>query len=136
MADVGGVHIIASLIAQEIRKRGRSPIAAKNSAQQEAAGADRVATKLGRLQRRITDRLVAIEPSDPDRYAKGLRVFLELVLVEELGSDLIEDPAFVDLLASVHGSMLSCPELAEPIRVAMSSLFMSATGSDLSHPAI
>jgi len=74
------------------------------------------------LQHRIAARLGAIEAADPDRVSKSLRIFLEAVLLEEFGSDLVEDPAFHDLLAAVHASMMSSEQLAEPIQAAMSDL--------------
>ena len=126
MSNVGGVSVLAALIVQEIRARQRTS-EASSAVRRNAVGrgvAQRRAPAASQLtvQHRIAARLGTIEAADPDRISKGLRIFLEAVLLEEFGSDLVEDPAFHDLLAAVHASMLSSEQLAEPIRAAMSDL--------------
>lgn len=129
MPDVGSVSILAALLVQEIRARGRTPGAASPAGRRndprEAAEAAQAGSILT-LQQRITARLRVVEPDDPDRISKGLRIFLEAVLLEELGSDLVDDPAFHTLLTTVHGSMTNSDALAGPIQAAMSDLLRSS----------
>lgn len=125
MPNVGGVSVLAALIVQEIRARRRtseaSSAARRNAVGRGVAQRAPAASQLT-VQHRIAARLGTIEAADPDRVSKSLRIFLEAVLLEEFGSDLVEDPAFHDLLAAVHASMMSSEQLAEQIRAAMSDL--------------
>lgn len=120
MSNVTGASLLATLIAQEIRTRRR----AVSTHRPEPAGAgDRpTADAQQALQQRIANRLGAIDANDPDRHGKGLKVFLEAVLLEEFGSELAEDPAFQQVLVEVHTAMLASPELAPLLRDAMAHL--------------
>jgi hypothetical protein len=56
-------------------------------------------------------RLATIEATDPDRRRKAFRVFLESVLLDEWGSQLINDPAFQQLVDQVQSQMTSEAQL-------------------------
>jgi hypothetical protein len=58
-----------------------------------------------RLAASIARRVVAIDRSDPQRRRKAFRAFLESVMLEEWGEELINDPAFHELVAQVHAQM-------------------------------
>lgn len=125
MANVGGVSVLAALLVEEIRARrrtaGASSSTRRHTGHPDVPERTRASSQLT-LQQRISARLGAIDASDPDRISKGLRVFLEAVLLEEFGSDVVGDPAFQTLLASVQELMMSSDELVEPIREAMAEL--------------
>jgi hypothetical protein len=57
------------------------------------------------LAQAIARRVSVIEPADPDRRRKVFRVFLESMLLEEWGAQLINDPAFYQLVETVHSQM-------------------------------
>ena len=60
----------------------------------------------------IGRRIQAIDPNDPDRRRKAFRVFLESVLLAELGEALINDPAFYQLVDQVQAQMQADADLA------------------------
>lgn len=125
MANVGGVSVLAALLVEEIRARrrtaGASSSTLRHTGRPDAPERTRASSRLT-LQQRISARLSAIEASDPDRISKGLHIFLEAVLLEEFGNEVVGDPAFQTLLASVQELMMSSDELVEPIRDAMAEL--------------
>lgn len=60
-------------------------------------------------------RIRFIEPTDPDRRRKAFRIFIESVLLVELGEELINDPKFYELVAEVESRMRAEPSLAKSI---------------------
>jgi hypothetical protein len=60
----------------------------------------------------IARRVQAIDPGDPDRRRKAFRVFLESVLLAELGEALINDPGFYQLVDQVQSRMQTDADLA------------------------
>jgi hypothetical protein len=66
--------------------------------------ADDLATALAR-------RIAAIDKADPDRRRKAFRVFLESVMLDEWGTQLINDPGFHQLVDSVQAQMETRPDL-------------------------
>ncbi len=61
----------------------------------------------------VAQRVRSITPDDPDRERKALRIFLETVLLSELGQELIGDPAFTLMVDHVQQQMEADPELAQ-----------------------
>lgn len=57
------------------------------------------------LQHRIGVAVRSIQPGDPDRKRKVFRVFLEAVLLQELGDNLKSDPAFFAMVDQVQTLM-------------------------------
>lgn len=48
------------------------------------------------------ERIRTIAPDDPGRIDKALRIFLECVLLAELGSELVSDPSFARMVDHVQ----------------------------------
>ena len=71
-----------------------------------------------RLDQLISQRMAAIPPDDPDRRRKAFRLFLESVLLNELGENLLNDPGFSQLIDTVQLQMESMPETAATIQEA------------------
>jgi hypothetical protein len=65
------------------------------------------------LAEAISRRVAVIDRADPDRRRKAFAVFLESLLLEEWGAELINDPAFYQLVATVQDQMRERPELSE-----------------------
>lgn len=59
----------------------------------------------------IARRVQAIDPDDPERRRKAFRVFLESVLLAELGEALINDAGFYQLVDQVQTRMQADAEL-------------------------
>lgn len=74
---------------------------------------------LGKL---IGQRVAALKKTDPDRGRKAFRIFLESVLINELGENLINDPGFYQIVEDVQAQMENMPEIAEAMRMAISQL--------------
>lgn len=73
-------------------------------------------------------RIRAIAPDEPNRPEKALRVFLECVLVSELGDALVSDPAFYRMLDHVQQQLLADVDLRVASMQAAKVLLDSADG--------
>ncbi|MFL6676161.1 MAG: hypothetical protein ACJ8LG_23065 [Massilia sp.] len=78
----------------------RDGIAARN----ENKGAPRKASRQN-LEQLILERVLAVDPADPDGRRKAFRLFLESVLAHELGPDLLTDAAYNQVVEKVHQTM-------------------------------
>lgn len=70
----------------------------------------------------ITRRVKAIAPDDPRRGRKAFQIFLESILIANFGEQLINDPAFYQLVDRIQTSMESDAELRQLIDAAISHL--------------
>lgn len=61
----------------------------------------------GNLAALIATRTGKIDATDPQRGRKAFRIFLEVVLLKQLGEELMNDPAFYRLLDDVQSAMES-----------------------------
>lgn len=77
-------------------------------------------------QRLILQRVQAIAPDDPQRRRKAFRIFLESVLADELGKDLLNDPAYHRIVDDVCRTMEGNRALAPAIDKAGAYLLDSA----------
>lgn len=95
--------------------------------QGKAATAARSTTSTARdPQRLILQRVLAIDPHDPQRRRKAFRVFMESVLADELGKDLLTDPAWHRIVDDVCRTMEGNAALAPAIDKAGEYLLTSA----------
>ena len=76
----------------------------------------------------VAHRIRSISADDPQRERKAFRIFLETVLLSELGQQLVGDPAFALMVDHVQGQMESDPELAQASLDAARLLLKSAHG--------
>jgi hypothetical protein len=67
-------------------------------------------------------RVRALDPDDPQRERKAFRVFLESVLLAELGENLINDPAFYRMVDDIQQQMEDDGALASSIHEASRQL--------------
>lgn len=67
----------------------------------------------------ISLRVSEIQEEDPDRVSKAFRIFLESVLLSELGPRLIRDPRFFQMIDAIQAQMLGDNELSSQIEKAM-----------------
>ena len=70
----------------------------------------------------INARVNALDPADPQRGRKAFRIFLESVLLNELGQELINDNAFYQMVDQVHQTMEKDEKIALAIEAAVASL--------------
>ncbi len=110
MSRIDSAGRIAEIVRRQVDAlRDPASPAAGRSTGQERHPVSRESASLGAV---IARRIQAIDPSDPDRRRKAFRVFLESVLLAELGEALINDPAFYQLVDQVQAQMHSDADLA------------------------
>jgi len=78
------------------------------------------------VQALLLRRVLAIDPDDPERQRKAFRIFLESVLTDELGADLINDPAFHRVVDTVQKTMEQDAALLPAIETAGEYLLQTA----------
>lgn len=60
----------------------------------------------------VAQRIQALAKDDPQRKRKAVRIFLESLLLEHMGPELLRDPSFAALVDTVHGQMEQDREIA------------------------
>jgi hypothetical protein len=85
-----------------------------------AARAARQPERAEALQRRVAERLKAIDAADPQRERKSRRAFIESVLSLEFGDALHNDPKTLELIERIEQAIDGRPELARQFRAALS----------------
>jgi hypothetical protein len=116
-APIGTVNELVSVIRSRLGAAER--VTARPAAGQSASGrrfTDRGITAL------IETRVRQIGREDPQRGRKALRVFLEVVLLNYLGEQLMHDPRFYQLLDDVQGALESDPSSAALVKQAVEHL--------------
>ena len=73
-------------------------------------------------------RVKALSPDDPQRQRKAFRIFLESVLLQELGSERIDAASFDTLVATVLGQMEHDEALNTALLAAGAHLLAEADG--------
>lgn len=66
-------------------------------------------------QELILERIRAIRDDDPQGRRKAFRVYLESVLADELGTELLTDPAYHRIVDQVHAAMMGDSTVAASI---------------------
>ena len=89
--------------------------------------------KQNRLSALIEKRVGTLSPEDPDRGGKAFRIFLESVLINEFGEDMINDPGFYQMVDEVQLQMESNPDIAQAISEATAQLLIGAIPIEDSH---
>jgi hypothetical protein len=79
------------------------------------------------LYDQLAQRLISITNEDPQKSQKAFRLFLEVLLLNELGEHLINDPRFYLMIDSVEQHMQSDPELASLIHNTMLTILPKPT---------
>ena len=83
------------------------------------------------LSKMIGHRVGALDEFDPERGRKAFRIFLESILINELGEDLINDPSFYQMVDEIHSQMENMPEIANAMQDATAQLLTGgAPGSN------
>jgi hypothetical protein len=116
---------LAALIRVQVaslrKRQGARADAPATSASDASAQGDDVAAI-------VAQRIRAIPQGDPQRERKAFRLFLETVLVSELGAAVVNDPSFAVMVDHVQKQMESDPQLAQASLDAARVLLKSADG--------
>jgi len=118
------VAVLRAPAATARRAGGSAPEPNRASGAQGRAASDEASDTASLIAKRVQ----AIDPADPHKARKAFRIFLESVLLAELGESLINDPAFYQLVEQVQQDMESDAQLAEPIQQAAALLLSSVSG--------
>lgn len=121
MSGIASVGQLVAVIQARFSERAQAPAAA--NARRGARGAARPTGDSVEL------RVAGIDPADPQRGRKAFRVFLESVLLQELGSDLHLDPGFHQMVDDVQRMLEQDPRCAPLVRDAISHL-LAARAAD------
>lgn len=119
---LGPVQQIVAAIRAEMAGRVQAR-STRKPAQTKSAG--RTPSRAGSL---IAERVRALDPADPERGRKAFRIFLESVLLAELGEELINDHAFYELVDRVQRTMEASPQIAAAMSKAVARLLEPASG--------
>ncbi|UGQ47981.1 hypothetical protein [Massilia endophytica] len=109
MTALSSVQQIVTVIRAAMVGRAAAPGGTARPPKRRAAGRPDSGPGLGAL---IAARVAAIDPDDPARGRRAFRIFLEAVLLNELGQQLINDPAFYALADAVERQIAAEPALA------------------------
>lgn len=125
MTIVGPVQQIVAAIRAEMAGGVRAGAARKRP---DAKPARDAGARRGTL---IAERVRALDPADPERGRKAFRIFLESVLLAELGEELINDHGFYQLVDQVQRAMEDSPQIAAAMSKAVARLLEPGTaGAD------
>lgn len=121
MTSVNATSAIALFIRQQ--GIGRRQIdGAANSPKDNASLSRSTASGRRDVAHLVFKRIKFIEPTDPDRRRKAFRIFIESVLLLELGDELINDPKFYELVNEVELRMRDEAALVQSIEDAADML--------------
>lgn len=121
---------LAAVIRRQVSSLANAPgsgVAAVARAAQPARARSAATDARPDIAALVARRVLALDPSDPDRPRKAFRVFLESVLLAEFGDDLINDAGFHRLVESVHEQMSGDADLAQSISQATTRMLRPAT---------
>jgi hypothetical protein len=123
MSSINSVQQIVATIRTEMASRVKTAgaraagVAGKRGARTKAT--PQVQSRMGSL---ISQRVKALDPDDPKRGRKAFRIFLESVLLNELGEELINDHSFYLMVDQVQEAMEQDKQIADAIQTAVASL--------------
>lgn len=120
------VQQIVAVIRQQITEPvgilpSPSPLVAGRPGRKGAGSDSRQMNQSG-LGKLITLRVGALQAQDPERGRKAFRIFLESVLVNELGENLINDPGFSEMVEDIQAQMEKDSHIAAAMREAIGQL--------------
>lgn len=103
---IDGIGRLAQLIQQRTAASGRAGTTGKAS---RATSSAKTAEPAAFTE--LVSRVAALNPDDPGRERKAFRYFLEAALLSDLGSNLLNDPKFHQLVDIVQQRMEAQPDL-------------------------
>jgi len=101
----GLTEILRKQIASEVAAKGGARAAGKSTPVQQNQLAQRSSTSA--LRHKIAEVVASLDPDDPRRKQKVVRIFVENTLSWKFGSELINDPGFSTLVDDVSEALES-----------------------------
>ncbi|OWQ43756.1 hypothetical protein CDL60_28515 [Roseateles noduli] len=127
MTSINAANAVALFIRQQGigRRQGPGATAKTTPAGQAGVGKSGKGTGQQDVAALVFRRIRFIEPTDPDRRRKAFRIFIESVLLVELGDELINDPKFYEIVDEVETRMRGEHSLVKAIDDAADLLLAS-----------
>jgi len=106
MSSIEASERLASLLRSQVAafRRNASTRRATTTRSSQSGEAPDVAAIVAR-------RIRALASDDLDRERKAVRIFLESILLQHFGADLIHDASFAEMVDAVHGQIESDQEM-------------------------
>jgi hypothetical protein len=113
MDSINGLNPVMEALRRQLAERSaKLDKASKTAPGTRSNRSDRArSTSTPELRQRVTGRLRALDPDDPQWEQKAGKLFLESVLLAEFGDQLLEDPGFATLIDEVNYTLQSQPEI-------------------------
>jgi hypothetical protein len=109
--------ILRRQMSERGAKLGTSTVAAPSLSSENAAP-----DGLLDVQKKIQERIRALDPKDERRHSKAVRLFLEGVFRHEFGDSMLADPAFYMLMDDVQDAMESDSGINQTLRELISEI--------------
>ena len=111
MTRIDSGQQLAALLRQQVTSLRRSAGAGAGTAAAVSGSASQAgaATDIAAV---VAQRIQGISAQDPQRRHTAIRIFLESVLLQELGPQLVNDPSFPDMVEAVHRQMQQDQEMS------------------------
>lgn len=123
MPQIDPTGALASLLRSQVRELNRAPgqKATRKAGASIGSPAQHAAPEPD-LAALLASRVKALDPDDPNRRGKALRLFIEHTLLAEFGSNLIGDPGFFRMVDQVVAQMSLAADLSQHIDQAVELL--------------
>ncbi len=122
------VAVIRQQIAAPLDKTPAPATPVSPGAMRKAGNAKtNLKNKQARLSGLIAKRVGALEKADPERGRKAFRIFLESILLNEFGDNLINDPGFYQMVDDIQIQMEKSPEITALMQQAITQLLSGIT---------
>lgn len=112
MSQIDPTIQLAALIRSQVSALRRTP---QRLSSKKTEGKTSQSQDLATL---VARRVTVVDPADPNRHRKAFKIFLESVLLAELGEELSNDPAFYAMVEQVQQQMESDVALAASMHAA------------------
>jgi hypothetical protein len=114
MSKVDGVSWVVTALQAQLVQRRQGTASARTDAPPKPSHKRTSGQKASgeRALERMAVHVSAIPADDPDRPRKLFRLFLQSLLVEQFGEQVLLDPAFFAMLDEVHAQMESNASIA------------------------
>ncbi|WP_139798865.1 hypothetical protein [Andreprevotia lacus] len=116
---------ILALLRQQLRTAGASPRGAKQVAGKPAQTSARKKSEQ-ELEKKLVARIKFIKPDDPQRQKKAFTAYIEAAVLAELGSGLVNEAGFHDMIDTICAQMLAEPALAQDIATVADQLLATS----------
>lgn len=124
MISISNVQQIVAVIRQQ--QATRAALLEPRLRRNEGAGTAAAKSAPRDIAALITQRIKAIDRDDPNRGRKTFRVFVESILLSELGEDLINDAQFYRIVDDVQQQMEADPSTQSSVSAAIEELVKQA----------